>query len=356
MGENQKNPRNDNFQIADGLEALLGINTQSEDKEQANKRFRTCPLPLNNIKISKRAMEKIFLMASSVAEIYETPLEVYALCIGENGIITDILIPSQSVSYVSIHIKPESILELTPYIRENQLNIIGWAHSHANFGVFFSSTDDRNQITLLSETSNFTIEEEMRIKYAFGMTVNTHRDSYGIISTQFPCGKISQEISQITIIDPESHIADIFELKARIKKEVEQKVHFGSGFRNRSRRKKKDRWKNHRKHREFDDLADDIFEDQKESDYYRNSFDDYEDRYIPEFMQKPEIIKPQKISLEDNLKQSEDIEKEKLVQKSKNYAKNIKIIDSYIAKYKIKQDEKYRLRQRLIDFMRLTEK
>ena len=103
------------------------------------------------------------------------------------------------MTYVSINIDPESILELADFIRANNVTVLGWAHSHADFGVFFSGVDARNQQTLLAETTNYLIRDDMKLKFAYGMTVNTHTHKYGVISTQYPCGSIRNVEAQFDV-------------------------------------------------------------------------------------------------------------------------------------------------------------
>ncbi len=148
---------------------------------------------LNKIIITRSAYNKMVIIAQEVSKLLNQSMEVYALCIGDNGVIEDILIPHQKVSSISIHINASDILSLAPYIRENNLNILGWAHSHGNMSVFFSSTDDNNQITVLNDTSNYTEIDNIRVKYCFGITVNLREELFGIVTTQFPSGNIAHE-------------------------------------------------------------------------------------------------------------------------------------------------------------------
>ncbi len=199
--------------VSDSLEELLGIRPPSQPKidltnTNANPgsdlaqddKQKEIP-PIGVIKIRKSALEKIFILAQSVERIFGRPLEVYCICTGEKDVITDILIPKQNITYVSINIEPQHILALAPEIREKNLQVLGWAHSHANFGVFFSGTDDRNQLTLLTDTANYLEIEGVKVKFVYGMTVNTHKNLFGIVSTQYITGKITHVKAEFEIED-----------------------------------------------------------------------------------------------------------------------------------------------------------
>ena len=97
--------------------------------------------------------------------------------------------------YASINIDLEKMMHARQEIRAQKLNIIGWGHSHADFSVFSSGTDDENHKTLLHETSNYTEINGIRIKYMLAMTVNMKEDVYGVTMTHYPCGTIIQSVS-----------------------------------------------------------------------------------------------------------------------------------------------------------------
>lgn len=228
--------------VADSLEELLKINSNSEkpdketniesnikhnkDENQHQKEIS----PLNTIKIKQSALEKIFLLAQSVECIFGRPLEVYCICTGEKDVITDILIPEQNITYVSINIQPEHILALAPEIRANNLQVLGWAHSHANFGVFFSGTDDYNQSTLLNDTTNYLEREGTKIKFVYGMTVNTHKNLYGIVTTQYYSGKVQHIKADFEIIEDITPEWNPEKIKTEIIEKVRQKAHYSSNY------------------------------------------------------------------------------------------------------------------------------
>jgi len=143
-------------------------------------------------------------MATEVMHLFHEPLEAYALIIGSENIIDDIIIPIQTCSHTSININAEDLLLLMPAIQKQNLTVLGWTHSHANFDVFFSGTDTQNQKTILAETSNFKIIEGHRAKYCYGMTVNVHQKVFGMASTQFPSGNIhSKQVTFKILTSPD---------------------------------------------------------------------------------------------------------------------------------------------------------
>ena len=123
-----------------------------QPRQLTNNKF--CAPPIQNYYIKKSALAKLFLMAKAVSIIHHAPYEIYALCIGKDLTVEDIYVPFQNVTYASINIDLEKMMHARQEIRAQKLNIIGWGHSHADFSVFSSGTDDENHKTLLHETSN----------------------------------------------------------------------------------------------------------------------------------------------------------------------------------------------------------
>ncbi len=186
--------KNNELKINDTLSDLFEDSASySKDIDSNEDMIEKSPKKLNNVIIARSAYTKMIIIAQEVSKLLKQSMEVYALCIGDNGIIDDILIPPQKVSSISIHINASDILSLVPYIRANNLNIIGWVHSHGVMSSFFSSTDDNNQITVLNDTSNYSEVDNIRVKYCFGITVNLREELFGIVTTQFPSGEIVHE-------------------------------------------------------------------------------------------------------------------------------------------------------------------
>ncbi|MHA1744500.1 MAG: hypothetical protein ACTSWW_00785 [Promethearchaeota archaeon] len=215
--------------VGDSLENVLSPPPLSS--EESNIPLLPEPFPLSIIRITQVALEKLYLLAQEVFEVLHQPLEVYALCFGEDGIISDILIPQQYVSFASIHIHSDNILALIPEIQEKNLPILGWAHSHANFGVFFSGTDDSNQKVILAETANYReIEDKQRVKYTYGLTVNIHRALYGEVSTQFASGRLEHKKASFSIYGGLPSSWDEKKFRNYIREQIRMKVKTSSSY------------------------------------------------------------------------------------------------------------------------------
>ncbi|MHA1476095.1 MAG: hypothetical protein ACTSPA_13250 [Promethearchaeota archaeon] len=232
---------NNELKINDTLIDLFEDSTSfSKDKDSNKDIIKKSPKKLNKVIITRSAYNKMIIIAQEVSKLLKQSMEVYALCIGDNGIIDDILIPPQKVSSISIHINASYILSLVPYIRANNLNIIGWVHSHGIMSSFFSSTDDNNQITVLNDTSNYSEVDNIRVKYCFGITVNLREELFGIVTTQFPSGEIVHEEAIFEIqcnLPPnwnENKIRKEIseELKEKIKRRKKKKSEFIDNFDN----------------------------------------------------------------------------------------------------------------------------
>jgi len=217
--------KNNELKINDTLSDLFEDSTRySKDIDSNENMIEKSPKKLNKVIIARSAYTKMIIIAQEVSKLLKQSMEVYALCIGDNGIIDDILIPPQKVSSISIHINASDILSLVPYIRANNLNIIGWVHSHGVMSSFFSSTDDNNQITVLNDTSNYSKVDNIRVKYCFGITVNLREELFGIVTTQFPSGEIVHEeaIFEIQCNTPPNWNEN--EIRKEISEELKKKI------------------------------------------------------------------------------------------------------------------------------------
>ncbi|MBD3229091.1 MAG: hypothetical protein GF329_12960 [Candidatus Lokiarchaeota archaeon] len=184
-----------------------------------------CPIALKEIKITRTALKKLFMMAEAVNEHLGGIYEVYCLLLGEEDIIKDIYIPKQEAGTASINVSEENLITVINEIEENPINskIIGWGHSHGNFSVFSSSTDDQNHITILNQTSNILKNNDQEIKFAYGLTVNIREELFGIVCSQYTCGAIFSRVGTFTIIDDNTEFDDEIEYH-RILEVVKEKV------------------------------------------------------------------------------------------------------------------------------------
>ena len=215
---------NKELKIKETLKDLLDDSVSYSKDTELTRNYDNNPRKLNKVKITRSAYNKMIIIAQEVSKLLNQSMEVYALCIGDNGIIEDILIPPQKVSSISIHINTSDILSLVPYIRKNNLNIIGWVHSHGDMSAFFSSTDDSNQITVLNDTSNYSEVGNIRVKYCFGITVNLREELFGIVTTQFPSGNITHEKAIFEIGRNLPQDWDENEIRKEISEELKEKI------------------------------------------------------------------------------------------------------------------------------------
>ncbi len=156
---------------------------------------------LKILKMTETAFRKVSCTLRAAFAASGRAVESYWLYMGD-GIVRDIIVPQQTVSGAHVQVHFEDILELKDTIRQSDLPIMGWGHSHANFGVFFSGTDWANQERLLHETSNivFLQDENRQIKYVYGSTFNIHGDTYIQFTYTGAAGQISHEKIGLQII------------------------------------------------------------------------------------------------------------------------------------------------------------
>jgi proteasome lid subunit RPN8/RPN11 len=218
------------IQIANSLEDLFKDVSRPKSSFPSNypqSNFENPP-SLSVIKVTALALEKMFILARGVYEILGAPYEIYALCLGKDHVIQDILIPQQEVAFGYVHVEPEYIQNLRPIITSEVLDVLGWTHSHADFDVFFSTTDIRNQITVLSDTSNFAMLENLEIKYVYGVTVNLNRDTFGIATTQYPSGDLVHTQAEIQLIENIPVNWDRESVKKGILDKIQQNIILGN--------------------------------------------------------------------------------------------------------------------------------
>jgi len=168
---------------------------------------------LLKLKISEFAYKKVKKVVKSVFEALNHAVESYWLFLGDN-IIQDIIIPYQHVSHAFVEVDGINILNLKKQIEESNLEILGWGHSHADFGVFFSGTDWRNQELIFNETSNYAIIKRKKddsvskviIKYSYGSTFNIHEENFVQLTWQEPEGQIQHFRVNLEIIPSKGNI------------------------------------------------------------------------------------------------------------------------------------------------------
>ncbi len=183
-------------------------------KTELNFRYREIDFEnLLTLKISEFAYKKVKTVVKSAFEALNHAVESYWLFFGDN-IIQDIIIPYQHVSHAFVEVDGINILNLKKIIKESNLEILGWGHSHADFGVFFSTTDWRNQERVFNETSNYVIIRRKKentvskviIKYSYGSTFNIHEDNFVQLTWQEPRGSIQHSRVNLEIIPSKNYL------------------------------------------------------------------------------------------------------------------------------------------------------
>ncbi len=155
---------------------------------------------LEVLKIREHIFDKMLYVAKHAFEIKRHAVESYWLLLG-NYDVEEILIPKQIVHGASVRVPLDAVVEMQRQIRKDHLKVLGWGHSHANFGVFFSGTDRFNQKNVFNGTTNYYIfPNGQLVKYAYGLTINIHGDSYGRLTYQERKGKIMHKEIPVEII------------------------------------------------------------------------------------------------------------------------------------------------------------
>ncbi len=176
------------------------------------------------------------IVVKTAFEVRGQAVESYWLLLGDTKI-RDIIVPNQDVSFASVHVNSTDVLQMKNEIHNNKWKILGWGHSHANFGVFFSGTDIRNQERILHETNNYAmidfepdgklrrkydLQQEMEIKYSFGSTLNIHEDKYAEVIWMDESKNIYKKKIEIEVENEQLTESELTELKL-FKKEIEKR-------------------------------------------------------------------------------------------------------------------------------------
>ena len=119
------------------------------------------------IEITEDAFRKIMTYARLC-----NPYEVYFYAIHHNSVrdlmITDVYLPNQRASEIDVKINERDDTEaLEKILGDEDKIIVGWSHSHVNFGVFHSGTDKQNFKDVLYTLRNqkvFSMKKEIPIK------------------------------------------------------------------------------------------------------------------------------------------------------------------------------------------------
>lgn len=113
---------------------------------------------VEDIQITKEALDKAHLYAKKIKEVHGSDLECYFFLISPAGandrIVRDIYFPDQEVTHSAVRIREDMIIETGRRLRETGFKILGWSHSHASYHTFHSETDDENHVIVLNEIAS----------------------------------------------------------------------------------------------------------------------------------------------------------------------------------------------------------
>lgn len=144
-------------------------------------------LSIEDVQITKEALEKAHVYARKIKEVHGSDLECYFFLISQiekkDRIVRDVYLPNQEVTHAAVRINDEVIIQTGKILREKGFKILGWAHSHAQFHTFHSHTDDENHVSVLNEISSDNYVENTNEKVMFRSDAETLvEDSRVIIS------------------------------------------------------------------------------------------------------------------------------------------------------------------------------
>ncbi len=153
------------------LDFLLNQEEPKEKGEGEETKNET-GLSLNTIHITEYAFEKAFAYARIMCAVAGRTMECGGYLVAPkysgNIIATDaFLARDQEVQEGFFEVHAEDVIKAGREIDQKGLKVLGWWHSHGFLKTFFSSTDDKGQMTVLNEISaiNYVSKfEEQEVK------------------------------------------------------------------------------------------------------------------------------------------------------------------------------------------------
>ncbi|MEK6917042.1 MAG: hypothetical protein AABW92_04825 [Nanoarchaeota archaeon] len=133
---------------------------------------------LSPIKITSYAFDKANYISKRICELAERPLEIGFFLLSDSlsstdDVIQDVYIgDDQKVRHLHCDITPEGMMKSLKYSRQNKKRIIGWGHSHANIGTFYSGEDD---MTIQNLVRTWNLEKDTKIGVDY-----TKKEGYNI--------------------------------------------------------------------------------------------------------------------------------------------------------------------------------
>jgi proteasome lid subunit RPN8/RPN11 len=189
--------------IAGSLDALLNV---SDNSSSVNASINECPIQsiedLVHLQLTQNAYNRAMAVVQTAFEIVGSAVESYWLWLGDEKerIINNIAVPVQHVSHTYVEVSALDLLDLRKELPDEGYSILGWGHSHADFGVFFSGIDWQNQERIFFETSNYARLRNSRIKYCYGSTFNIRSQHFIQLTLQTKSRILQHRLVTIEII------------------------------------------------------------------------------------------------------------------------------------------------------------
>jgi len=135
----------------DKLERLLNSEIISNEIDEKSERNH-----FSYLYVTKQALQKARIYAELSKDYSGSNIECYGYALTDpnkkNRIIEDVYYaPDQTNTSAHTLIPSEAVLKAARDIKQRGKKVIGWWHSHANFGTFHSGTDDQNHRTVLDQ-------------------------------------------------------------------------------------------------------------------------------------------------------------------------------------------------------------
>lgn len=180
----------------DKLEALLG----QEPEEVILPPTRKINL-FSQAYITNWALKKARTYAELACDVLEESVECYGYLITPkevtNRVVRDVyLAPNQKVSSAGVEVSGKNVIKAGREIDKLDYKVLGWWHSHADFGTFHSITDDENMMKILNAIApiNYVIQHKQIPLFSGKLGIRRRGNSLEIYDKNNPTKKINLDI------------------------------------------------------------------------------------------------------------------------------------------------------------------
>jgi len=154
------------------LDRLL---SEGEHTKQNGCGSAAMPQGLVEIRITNGALEKAKTYASLIKEVHKHDQECYGFLLGKKNadpvqaaLVQDVVLAhDQDVTSASVRLDGAAVIRTAKEILSKGYRVLGWWHSHSNFGTFHSGTDDNNLFTVLNQIAPINSVKIHREKNVF---------------------------------------------------------------------------------------------------------------------------------------------------------------------------------------------